>query len=93
MTGARCLAHNATLKDANGNRLSADTSTHVGGHGSDGYFDREIAPGKWEPISSQDVALAAIKSGLFGGVGYLLYLKGPTKHVHLDERSGPTKIW
>jgi hypothetical protein len=89
ISGARCLKHNATLVDANGNRISSDTSQHCAGIAADGHWQYQHH-GKWQNIDPTDVAMAAVKSGLFGGVGYVRYMREGSNIVHLDLRPGPS---
>lgn len=91
-SGARCLKHNRTLVDAKGKRISSDTSRHIGGGASDGVFEY-FHGGKWHRIDNADVAAAAVKSGLFGGVGYRDYARKGIDLVHLDNRPGPCVTW
>jgi hypothetical protein len=85
------LKHNASLVDAKGNRISSDSSRHVGGHAADGHW--EYWDGKdWTRIDSRDVAALAQKSGLFGGVGWIRYIHEGTRIVHLDERESRA-VW
>lgn len=84
-SGARCAKHNAEVG-------GESDSQHVGGGATDGYWEYKHR-GKWIRMEPQDVAAAAVKSGLFGGVGYRRYLKAGTNIVHLDIRPGPAVVW
>jgi hypothetical protein len=92
ISGARCLKHNATLVDAKGNRISSDTSQHVQGIAVDGHWEY-LHLKKWRRIDPTDVAMAAVKSGLFGGVGYVRYMREGSNIIHLDLRAGPAVTW
>lgn len=85
-SGARCLRHNQTL----GN--SSDTSRHINGTACDGHWEYQHRV-VWHRIEPADVAMAAVRSGLFGGVGYLRYMREGTNIVHLDLRPGPAVTW
>lgn len=85
-SGARCLAHNRTL----GN--SSDTSRHINGTACDGHWEYQHN-GAWHRIDSSDVALSAVRSGLWGGVGHLRYAREGSFIVHLDLRPGPAVTW
>lgn len=85
-SGARCLKHNSQTPGA------SPSSKHIHGDACDGHWSYKHR-GKWVRIESSDVAMAAVKSGLFGGVGYLRYQREGTNIVHLDIRPGPTVTW
>lgn len=85
-SGARCARHNAATPGA------SPDSQHVGGGAADGYFEY-LHRAVWKRIEPSDVASLAVKSGLFGGVGYLRYAREGSHIVHLDTRPGPTKTW
>jgi hypothetical protein len=85
---ARCPAHNKT-------EGGVGDSDHIGGNGADVWFSRD---GK--RIHPRDVGPIAIRTGLFGAVGYVKYQKPwkdangksrpATYHIHLGDRPGPT---
>jgi len=85
-SGARCSAHNGTVPK------SSPTSQHTTGNAADGHFEY-CHNGGWHRIDSSDVAAAAVKSGLWGGVGHLQYAREGTYIVHLDLRAGPAVTW
>lgn len=89
---ARCKAHNEALIKS-GEKAAKD-SRHVYGEALDGRWYIEIGPGKWEQIDYEIIAQEAIKSGLFGGVGYKTYAAAKKNLVHLDVRmGGEIDIW
>lgn len=85
-SGARCAAHNAKTPKA------SPTSQHVHGLAVDGFYEMQRS-GRWERIDNADVAMAAVKSGIFGGVGYREYARDGRNIVHLDIRQGPCLTW
>ena len=86
-SGARCKARNDATPGA------AKDSRHTHGDAVDGYFEHSDDNGKhWHRMDSRDVALVAVKTGLFGGVGWMRYSRS-SGIVHLDTRPGKTVTW
>ena len=84
-SGARCKAHNAEVG-------GSPTSQHLDGKACDGVFQQRLE-GHWLPLDLIDVGQLARKSGLFGGVGYLEYIRHGKHFIHLDVRGGSTVVW
>ena len=85
-SGSRCPEHNE--KEG-----GSPTSQHIDNLATDGIF-QENSSGPWKQISNDLVARIAIKSGLFGGVGWQLYKDQNKNLIHLDIRPGDrVKVW
>lgn len=84
-SGARCKAHNIEVG-------GSPTSQHLEGKACDGVFQQRLES-HWLPLDILDVGQLARKSGLFGGVGYLEYLRHGKHFIHLDVRPGSTVVW
>lgn len=85
-SGSRCTKHNMTTPGA------SKDSQHINGAAADGYFEI-MNRGKWQRLEPQELAMIAIKSGLFGGVGYQRYMRDGSGIIHLDVREGATTTW
>lgn len=83
--GSRCPKHNADEKGAKDSR-------HIHADAADGYFER-LYNGKWAQIPNSEIFTLAKQSGLFGGIGYMKYVKAKKNLVHLDTRPGPLVTW
>lgn len=84
-SGSRCEKHN---EDVGGSLRSQ----HIKNLAMDGVF-QENSTRAWKQIDNALIANLAKKSGLFGGIGYLTYKNDNKNLVHLDIRSGSTKVW
>jgi uncharacterized protein YcbK (DUF882 family) len=84
-SGARCKQHNAEVG-------GSPTSQHLEGKACDGVFQQKLE-NHWLPLDILDVGQLARKSGLFGGIGYLEYLRHGKHFIHLDVRGGSTIVW
>jgi len=95
--GARCHKHDADVQaiEAAAGRETSTDSQHPKLAAVDCTFWAQDECGAWHQIDNTTVALLAISSGLFGGVGYLRYLKNRVNLVHLDVRhaGGTVATW
>lgn len=88
-SGARCAKRNAATPN------SSPFSQHVLGLAADGYWEKKNTHPANNPYSqclTENVAAEALRSGLFGGVGWKMY-EGTSGIIHLDIRPGACVAW